>query len=70
MAKTISGFWLTEWFRTTSPDERMRVIGEVQQRFIDRRWTTDVAEIIPFSEAIAKLPTALAARNGKILLSP
>ncbi len=70
MSKSITGFWLTEWFRDTPPEEQIRVIGEVQQRFVDRRWTTDVAEIIPLKNAIQKLPAALAARNGKILLSP
>lgn len=70
MSKSITGFWLTEWFRTTSPEEQIRVIGEVQQRFVDRRWTTDVAEIIPLENAIGKLPAALAARAGKVLLSP
>lgn len=70
MAKTISGFWLTEWFRTTPYAEQMRVIAEVQQRFVDRRWTTDVAEVIPISQAVEKLPAALAARNGKVLLTP
>lgn len=70
MGKSITGFWLTEWFRNAPPEEQIRVIGEVQQRFVDRRWTTDVAEIIPLANAIEKLPAALAARAGKVLLSP
>jgi NADPH:quinone reductase-like Zn-dependent oxidoreductase len=70
MSKSITGFWLTEWFRDTSAEEQIRVIGEVQARFVDRRWTTDVAEIIPLKNAIEKLPAALAARAGKVLLSP
>lgn len=70
MSKSITGFWLTEWFRNTSTEEQMRVIGEVQARFVDRRWTTDVAEIIPLAHAVEKLPAALSARAGKVLLSP
>ena len=70
MSKKITGFWLTEWFRDTTPEEQLKVIAEVQQRFVDRRWTTDVAEIVPLASAVARLPKALAARSGKVLISP
>lgn len=68
MSKKITGFWLTEWFRDTAPAEQMRVISEVQQRFVDRRWTTDVAEIVPLASAMERLPAALSARGGKVLI--
>jgi NADPH:quinone reductase-like Zn-dependent oxidoreductase len=70
MGKSITGFWLTEWFRNTSPEVQMRVIGEVQQRFVDRRWTTDVAEIIPLGNAMDQLASALSSHKGKTLLTP
>ncbi len=70
MDKTISGFWLTKWFRETTPEEQMRVIGEVQDRFISRKWTTDVAAVFPISEVMEKLAGQLAKRAGKVLLTP
>ncbi|MCO6186175.1 alcohol dehydrogenase catalytic domain-containing protein [Rhizobium sp. L1K21] len=70
MDKVISGFWLTKWFNETSPDEQKRVIGEVQDRFISRKWTTDVSAVIPLAEVMEKLPATLAKRAGKVLLTP
>lgn len=70
MDKVISGFWLTKWFNETPPEEQMRVIGEVQDRFISRKWTTDISAVIPIGEVMEKLPAALARRAGKVMLTP
>ncbi len=70
MDKVISGFWLAKWFKETPLEEQIRVINEVQDRFISRKWTTDISAKIPLSEAVEKLPATLAKRAGKIMLVP
>ena len=44
----------------------MRVFGEVQNRFRDGRWTTDVSAELPLEHAIERLPQAMAQPDGKV----
>ncbi|MDO6965366.1 zinc-binding dehydrogenase [Rhizobium alvei] len=68
--KTITGFWLVEWFRTTPPERQMAVIAKVQERFVSGLWTTEVSDIVPLGEAMAAMPVALNRRAGKVMIRP
>ena len=70
MQKQIVGFWLTRWFMTTPPQEQMRVIGEVQERFVSGKWQTEVSDRIRFSDAMSDLTAALRHPDGKVMLVP
>ncbi|MDY8107562.1 zinc-binding dehydrogenase [Fulvimarina sp. 2208YS6-2-32] len=71
MKKSIEGFWLSQWMSEASPEERKRAFQTVQQRFIEGKWRTDVAETLPLAEAPARLAKAMEGMNrGKILLRP
>lgn len=65
--KQVEGFWLTDWMRQ-SKERRDAAIAEAQRRFSDGRWSTDVTAIIPFEEAMARVPVELAVPNGKVFL--
>ena len=64
--KSVEGYWTTEWARKTSFLRKMRVFGEVQNRFRDGRWTTDVSAELPIEHAIERFPQALAQPDGKV----
>ena len=70
MGKKIEGFWLTNWMRTTPPKDQARVVGEVQARFADGRWNTDVAATLTLSEAINGLAEATKKTDGKVVITP
>ncbi len=70
MQKQIVGFWLTRWFMNTDPKEQMRVIGEVQTRFVTGKWRTEVAKKIRLKDAMTQLAGALRASGGKVMLIP
>lgn len=64
--KKVEGFWLSTWFRTAPLWKKMMVTHHVQARFRDGRWQTDIVAEIPLSDAIARLPEALAMPDGKV----
>jgi NADPH:quinone reductase-like Zn-dependent oxidoreductase len=70
MGKSIEGFWLTNWFAQASPQQRLAAITETQERFVDGRWTTDIAAIVALDKAMQELPEALRIRDGKVFLKP
>jgi NADPH:quinone reductase-like Zn-dependent oxidoreductase len=70
MDKRIEGFWLTKWMRATSQERQIKVVQEVQERFATGAWRTDVSATLKLSEAVAKLPEALAVPDGKVMLVP
>lgn len=70
MGKRIEGFWLTNWMRTTPPADQARVVGEVQARFADGRWNTDVAATLTLADVIAGLADATKITDGKIVIKP
>ncbi|MCW9043739.1 MAG: zinc-binding dehydrogenase [Pseudopelagicola sp.] len=70
MGKRIEGFWLTSWMRSTPPQDQMRVIGEVQARFADGRWTTDVSSHLALGDVVSQLAGALKNTDGKVMISP
>ncbi|TPK62197.1 zinc-binding dehydrogenase [Mesorhizobium sp. B2-4-19] len=67
--KHIEGFWLSEWMRQFK-DRRGPAIQEAQKRFSDGRWSTDVTDIVPLAEAMARVPAELAKPNGKVFIRP
>lgn len=71
MGKVIEGFWLTEWMRKASAEQRMEAFVTAQTRFVKGVWRTDVAEIVPLGEAPERLAGALKGMNrGKVLIRP
>lgn len=71
LSKKVEGFWLTQWMRKSSLLTKIKATRQVQARFASGAWKTDVAATVPFSEAHAKLPAALAGANvGKVMLVP
>lgn len=69
--KTIEGFWLSEWMRTASMEDKKAGFETVQKRFISGAWATDVSRILPLDEAAGNLATAMEGANkGKVLLKP
>ncbi len=70
MGKQIEGFWLTNWMRNTPPAEQMRVIGEVQARFVDGRWKTDISARLKLNEVVDGLADALKLPDGKVIITP
>ena len=70
MQRQSVGFWLTRWFMTTPPEEQIRVIGEVQARFVSSKWQTEVSDRIRPTDAMADLANALHQPDGKVMLVP
>lgn len=70
MAKQIEGFWLTRWLRDTPREEAAKVIGEVQARFAEGRWQTDISDVVPLSDAMTALPAAYGKKDAKVQLAP
>ncbi|MBC8129801.1 MAG: zinc-binding dehydrogenase [Rhizobiaceae bacterium] len=71
MAKTIEGFWLTQWLGQASPEKRRAAFETVQTRFVSGAWKTEVAATLSLDEAPAKLAEALKGMNrGKVMLRP
>ncbi|MEQ9695882.1 zinc-binding dehydrogenase [Shimia sp. SDUM112013] len=68
--KRIEGFWLTSWMMTTPPADQMRVVGEVQARFADGRWKTDVSVHLPLRDVVSNLAEALKKTDGKVMITP
>ncbi len=70
MDKRIEGFWLTRWMQTTPMEERIKVVQEVQERFVSGKWHTDVAATLTLDELVEGLPAALALPDGKVMMWP
>ena len=70
MSKRIEGFWLTQWMTSTPPADQMRVVAEVQARFADGRWKTDVSERLTLRDVVGNLANALKKSDGKVIITP
>ncbi len=70
MGKRIEGFWLTQWMMSTPPADQMRVVAEVQARFADGRWKTDVSERLTLRNLLPNLANALKKSDGKVVITP
>lgn len=67
--KHIEGFWLSRWLGAAGPVARARATQEVQRRFLDGTWRTQIAGRVPLADALRSLPAALDL-PGKVLLAP
>ncbi|MEX3008900.1 zinc-binding dehydrogenase [Hoeflea sp. TYP-13] len=70
MEKRIEGFWLTRWFMSTPLEEQIKIIGEVQARFVSGQWETEVTNTIRLGDAMSDLADALRNSDGKVMLVP
>ncbi|MFW2382003.1 MAG: alcohol dehydrogenase catalytic domain-containing protein [Acidimicrobiales bacterium] len=70
MHKVIRGFWLSPWMSETSLEDKMAVFTEVQARFADGRWHTDVGAVLPIADAPTRLVEVLKDPRGKVFLTP
>jgi len=70
MNKRIEGFWLTQWMRTTAPEIQMKTVAEVQARFADGRWHTDISTTLKLADVMTGLATATKKTDGKVLIVP
>jgi NADPH:quinone reductase-like Zn-dependent oxidoreductase len=68
--KQIEGFWLTRWMKQVDPVRIPQAFVEIQERFVSGQWKTDVAGIVPLSQAMEKLPAVLAMPDGKAFIDP
>ena len=68
--KQIEGFWLTRWMKQVDQARVMQAFVEIQERFVSGKWTTDVAGVVPLSQAMEKLPEVLAMPDGKAFIDP
>ncbi len=68
MDKKIEGFWLTRWMQKTEPSVQMQVVAQVQERFADGRWKTDISARIPLKRVLAELANATRETDGKIMI--
>ncbi|MEO0929125.1 MAG: zinc-binding dehydrogenase [Pseudomonadota bacterium] len=68
--KVIEGFWLTRWMQEVDPARIPAAFVEIQERFVTGKWTTDVAGIVPLSQAMDQLPGVLAIPDGKAFIDP
>jgi NADPH:quinone reductase-like Zn-dependent oxidoreductase len=68
--KQIEGFWLTRWMKQVDPARIPHAFKEIQERFVSGAWKTDVAGIVPLSQAMDKLPEVLAQPDGKAFIDP
>ncbi len=68
---TLRGFWLSQWFRTATPQRRAEVFGEIGALIASGQLRAPVQATYPLS-AIKQAVAAAAAgeREGKILLLP
>lgn len=69
MNKKIEGFWLVNWMRETPTKQKIAVFTEVQTRFIDGRWKTDVAIRLPLNNLVDGLADATKLIDGKIIIN-
>ncbi len=68
--KVIKGFWLSPWLTEAPLEEKLAVFAEVQARFNDGRWSTDVGATLKLDSAMDKLVEALADPRGKVFIHP
>lgn len=70
MNKTIRGFWLTPWMTETSIEAKFEVFGEVQARFSDGRWSTDIGATVNLAGVMDTLADTFKDPQGKVFIKP
>ena len=69
-SKSIRGFWLSPWLANAELEDKLGVFGEVQSRFGDGRWSTDVAATISLEDVVTDLAGVLEDPRGKVFITP
>lgn len=68
---TLRGFWLSQWFRTATPQRRAEVFGEIGALIASGQLRAPVQATYPLSQIKQAVAAAAAGeRDGKILLLP
>ncbi|MCV6598059.1 MAG: zinc-binding dehydrogenase [Mangrovicoccus sp.] len=70
MGKRVEGFWLTRWMMETPPADQLKVVQEVQTRFADGRWKTDVSARLKLADVVSGLGAATGIPGGKVMITP
>ncbi|MEM7440779.1 MAG: zinc-binding dehydrogenase [Pseudomonadota bacterium] len=68
--KVIEGYWLTPWMMAQPKEKMMELAKEVQGRYLDGTWTTDVSTYLPLKEVVTGLADATKLKDGKIMIKP
>ena len=68
--KSIEGFWINTWLHNTPPERVQAVVAELQARFADGRWKTEVLATVGLRDAMQRLPQAYGQADGKVLIAP
>ncbi len=67
----VRGFWLAKWFRQASPQEQMKLYGELTQLIVAGKLRAPVHGTYPVSEIKAAVAEAARGeRNGKVIVTP
>ena len=64
--KQIEGFWTTQWINDTSFFHKLKVSSDVQNRFRDGRWSTDISSELPIEHALQTMSESMAQPDGKV----
>jgi len=68
---TLRGFWLAKWFRQATPQQQMKVFGELTQLIASGKLHTRVAATYDLSQIKQAVAAAASGeRDGKILIVP
>ena len=68
---TLRGFWLSQWFRTATPQRRAEVFGEIGKLIATGRLRAPVQATYPLSRIKDAVAAAAAGeRDGKVLVLP
>ena len=71
MGKSIEGFWLMNWMKSTPAKQQIEAVAKIQNLFISGKWKTDISSIVDLSAAIEDLPSKLSGmNNGKVMIRP
>lgn len=68
---TLRGFWLSQWFRTATPQRRAEIFGEISKFIATGKLRAPVQAAFPLREIKQAVAAAAAGeRDGKVLLLP
>ncbi|WP_313916352.1 zinc-dependent alcohol dehydrogenase family protein [Tahibacter sp.] len=68
---TLRGFWLSQWFRTATPQRRAEIFGEIGKFIATGKLRASVQATFPLREIKQAVAAAAAGeRDGKVLLLP
>ncbi|RMF40134.1 MAG: NADH oxidoreductase [Alphaproteobacteria bacterium] len=69
MDKRIEGFWLVGWMNRTPLLKKLITVRQVQKRFIEGVWHTDIGAVLPLSDVLSRLSAELSRPDHKVLIA-